>query len=513
MLLYLCASLSILTLFTVKRIYALRTRLPLPPGPRGWPIIGNLFDMPQDVPWRTFSHWGREYGEISSVTVFGQPVIVLNSVKAATELIGNKGKLYADRPELLPPGNFIGWKCVLPILKIGETFRLYRKLWHQESGTHAAIQKYHAFEETAMRTFLRGLEQTPQDFLAHSKTHITTVALGTTYGYKVRGAEDEAISIVELAMKEFSAVTAPGFALVSLVPVLRYLPKWLPFGDYIKKRGISVAFLDAVATPPYDAATRQIEAGQTDDCFLASAYKPSLTREESHNIKWLTATMAASGFTTRLSAFHGFFLIMALNPEAQRMAQTEIDHVVGTDRLPNFKDRERLPYVNALCRELSRFHPVVPTGLPHLALEDDVYNGYSIPKGSLVIANIGNMLHDPETYSNPDIFNPSRFLSSEEHVGERDIYDFLFGFGRRSCPGKVVADTSLFILAAMALAVFDISKFVDANGVTVEPVMKPLNGSVSHLEPFKCSVKPRSVAALALIMSHADGGMDECRGN
>ena len=82
-----------------------------------------------------------------------------------------------------------------------------------------------------------------------------------------------------------------------------------------------------------------------------------------------------------------FFLAMVLYPEAQRKAQAELLSIVGTSRLPEFDDRPMLPYVNALVRECTRWIPVTPLGAFHANINDDVYNGYFIPKGSIVFAN------------------------------------------------------------------------------------------------------------------------------
>jgi len=79
---------------------------------------------------------------------------------------------------------------------------------------------------------------------------------------------------------------------------------------------------------------------------------------------------------------------MTLYPEVQRKAQEEIDGVVGTDRLPSFQDRQNLPYVDAIVKEVLRWHPVAPMGIPHMTTEDDVYEGYLIPKGALLLPNI-----------------------------------------------------------------------------------------------------------------------------
>jgi cytochrome P450 len=83
-----------------------------------------------------------------------------------------------------------------------------------------------------------------------------------------------------------------------------------------------------------------------------------------------------------------FFLAMVLHPEVQLKAREEIDGVVGDNRLPTVQDRKHLPYVEAVLKEVFRFHPIAPMGLPHLVTEDDVYEGHLIPKGAMLIPNI-----------------------------------------------------------------------------------------------------------------------------
>jgi cytochrome P450 len=79
---------------------------------------------------------------------------------------------------------------------------------------------------------------------------------------------------------------------------------------------------------------------------------------------------------------------MALHPETRNKAQDELKRVVGTDRLPDFLDMENLPYVNALIKEVVRFFPVLPLGVPHRVIAEDEYQGMRIPKGSIVFSNI-----------------------------------------------------------------------------------------------------------------------------
>ena len=69
------------------------------------------------------------------------------------------------------------------------------------------------------------------------------------------------------------------------------------------------------------------------------------------------------------------FFCIVLHPEAQKRAQEEIDHVVGTDQLPMFEDRASLPYVEAVWRETLRWRPALPAGNAHATIADDEYNG------------------------------------------------------------------------------------------------------------------------------------------
>ena len=79
---------------------------------------------------------------------------------------------------------------------------------------------------------------------------------------------------------------------------------------------------------------------------------------------------------------------MMVFPDIQRKAQEEIDRVIGQDRLPTFKDRNNLPYIEATVKEVLRWHPVAPMGLPHTSTEDDICEGYLIPKGAMLLPNI-----------------------------------------------------------------------------------------------------------------------------
>ncbi|OJA14289.1 hypothetical protein AZE42_10371, partial [Rhizopogon vesiculosus] len=144
--------------------------------------------------------------------------------------------------------------------------------------------------------------------------------------------------------------------------------------------------------------------------------------------------------------------------------------------------------------ETLRWFPVVPLGIPHATVDDDVYEGYYIPKGATVMANTWSMARNPEKYPDPTRFMPERYMSkvaSEESVAHgRDDISFAFGFGRRVCVGRYVADASLFAAVVNILAVFRVER---APGWTVGPDCEGVKwtGGVTTHPVFPCIITPR----------------------
>jgi cytochrome P450 len=114
----------------------------------------------------------------------------------------------------------------------------------------------------------------------------------------------------------------------------------------------------------------------------------SVSEEGKQAIKEVAATGYAAGADTTVSALGTFFYAMAMCPDVQKKAQQEIDRIIGSDRLVTYDDRDSLPYVEAVYREVLRWRPVAPLGVARSTLEEDVYNGYYIPKGATVLINI-----------------------------------------------------------------------------------------------------------------------------
>ncbi|KAJ7469321.1 cytochrome P450 [Mycena galericulata] len=166
--------------------------------------------------------------------------------------------------------------------------------------------------------------------------------------------------------------------------------------------------------------------------------------------------------------------------------------------------QESLPYVAALVKEVLRWRTVTPIGFPHFSTIDDEYRGYRIPAGSIVIGNVWAILHNESMYPDPYAFKPERFLlDGKLNPAVRDP-QAVFGFGRRICPGRHMAMSSIWISIASILATFDITKAVGNNGEILEPSFQYTSELVSVPLPFKCSIRPRSKDAAVLVLGNSN---------
>ncbi|EPT02822.1 hypothetical protein FOMPIDRAFT_54955 [Fomitopsis schrenkii] len=484
----------------VYRFIKTRRRLPYPPGPRGWPIVGNIFDIPTEYQWKTFAQWGEKYGPIMSVSILGQRMVIINSAQVAVELLDRKSSIYSDRPHMVMIGEMVGWTRIVSLHNYGPRFRETRRLLSQMLGSREKVAHLAPLLEAEEHRFLLRVMRDPGSLVAQVRKAAGSIILMLAYGYEVQDDEDPYVAIVEKAMSEVSRAAKPAAFLVDFFPILKYVPTWFPGARWKRQALLLRSDLEAVCDIPFEFTKQQMNLGQATNNFVAINIEGETNNGRESILKDAAASMYAAGADTTVSAICSFVIAMMCSPDAQAKAQAEIDRVVGSERLPSLSDREQLPYVRALTWEVLRWQPIAPLGVPHRLTQDDVHNGYFIPKGTTVITNIWGMLRDPARYPEPDSFNPDRFLPLNGAEPEYDPRHIVFGFGRRVCPGSQLAETSLFIICALTLAVFRISKPI-IDGRVVEPSLEYTTGTISHPLPFACSITPRSPKAAALAHS------------
>ncbi|KAF8172938.1 cytochrome P450 [Mycena galopus ATCC 62051] len=500
--------LLIASLGIVSGYWALRARKTprLPRGPRGIPFLGNILDIPRETQWLKFSELADIWGDIFSLTVPGKTMIIVSSAQMAEDLLDVRGANFSDRMVFPVGGELAGFRDALPLVQYGDRVRKERKLFHQLFGTHAAIERFVPLVSAELHKLLRNIVLNPNGFMDEISRATGAITLRIAYGYHQRdGADrDPLLKRCETVAHRFFTSSTPGAFLVDIIPVLRYWPEWLPGGGFHTTSKKWFRETHETLDDGLNYVKNQMAAGTAEPSFLSA-----LLEAKSHDdylLKWAAITIEVGGSDTTAAQLEGFFLAMTLFPEIQAAAQREIDQVVGNDRLPDASDRAQLPYVDALCKEVIRWHVAAPLGVPHRTREDFIYDRGDglepllIPKDSLIIPNLWKMARDPERYVNPTVFDPSRFLSKEGREAEQDPGSICFGYGRRICPGQLLAEMVVFLGCSAILSVFNISKARE-NGAIVEPVVGQTAGSISHLLPFRCAVEPRNERAQALIES------------
>ncbi|KAJ7769656.1 cytochrome P450 [Mycena maculata] len=472
-----------------------RSKLPLPPGPRKWPLVGNLFDMPATFEWITYMEWSKKYNsDVLHLNVAGTSIIILSSAEAANELLEKRAGVYSDRARLPMVNELMGWDFAL-----GDNWRAHRRLFHEVFNLVAA-QSFRPKEREVCHELLYDILQRPDhDVLDHLRHMAAKIVLSVAYGIDVLPSNDPYVELAENAVDGLVTAIVPGRFLVDSIPLLKYVPAWFPGAGFQRQAAEWRRLSQGMRERPFAEATQKIALGNAPHSFtqdglrMAEAAGANKAREE-ELVKNVAGTMYTAGTGTTVSALGTFILAMLANPEAQKKAQAEIDVVVGQDRLPDFEDEASLPYVTALMKESMRWRNVTPIAIPHFLPVEDEYQGYRLPAGSIVIPNTWYTMY-PDPYS----FKPERYLLDGKPNPAVTDPDIVFGFGRRICPGRHMAHSSVWITLVSILATFDISKAVDENGQIIEPKYDYFAGLVVMPLSFKCSIKPRSEKARALI--------------
>ncbi|KIJ63854.1 hypothetical protein HYDPIDRAFT_59396, partial [Hydnomerulius pinastri MD-312] len=313
------------------------------------------------------------------------------------------------------------------------------------------------------------LLRSPDNFVHHLKSLAAAVIMMIAYGHQIDPQGDKYVKLAEEVRD--SGAGPPGTYLVDMLPALKYVPEWFP-GAYFKRRarwGKGLAL--QMRSEPHAMVKTKMATGNAVPCMtskLVDALSASPEADRDELIMNCTGTVYGAGADTTVAALTNFFLAMILYPGVQQKAQREIDSVIEKDRLPEFSDRASLPFIDCIVKETLRWKPVTPLGVPHSTTENDVYRDMFIPKDATVIPNLWAMLHDPEVYHNPEEFNPERYLPTETRDACPDPSRVMWGFGRRICPGRHLADSSLWMAMVSVLWAFNLEKPRDSQGNVIE---------------------------------------------
>ncbi|XP_038076158.1 cytochrome P450 2J6-like [Patiria miniata] len=185
------------------------------------------------------------------------------------------------------------------------------------------------------------------------------------------------------------------------------------------------------------------------------------------NLLYTVNDLFSAGSETTVTTMEWCLLYMAIHPEIQQRVQAEIDAVVGRNRLPRLADKPGLNLTRAVIWEVQRMASIVPLGLPHVAASDTQFQGFLIPKDTILVSNLWRINRDPKLWPEPEKFKPERFLNDEGKAFKPEEF-IPFGVGRRICLGEHLAKMELFIFFSYFMHQFTFQKPADAPPYTLE---------------------------------------------
>ncbi|CAH1790747.1 unnamed protein product [Owenia fusiformis] len=418
----------------------------LPPGLPSWPILGSLpyLDIKNLLEQLLKLH--RKYGDVMTIHMGSKPYVFLNSYNVIKEAFVAQKEYFSDRPDSL----FVNMLARVKgetgmILAKGDTRNHVRGIVAKALNKTFNVGKTQ-FENNVMEevhVLLDHLDEKTKPYdMRWSLTMCTSnivhvLNLGKRFAYDDESFQEQLEGEKELFEFFIKAQILDPF------PLLRFLP-----GDIF---GYKKCLANQTIRNKF--FTKHLEENQENDCLLK--HWKEMAKEDPNSIEIeslivLVYELFEGSIHTNSSTLYIALAYMLNNPGVQEKIHKLIDENIGQDRQPTIADRKHLQYIDAVCYETLRLMPIGPMGIPHICSKTTTLAGYTIPESAILIPNLYAVHHDPNTWPNPEKFDPSRFIDEEGKLQNHDKI-IPFSMGKRVCPGKEVAKMSLFLVLTSLL--------------------------------------------------------------
>ncbi|XP_010519775.1 PREDICTED: dihomomethionine N-hydroxylase-like [Tarenaya hassleriana] len=460
---------------TLITVFAKRYRLGsvrrLPPGPPGWPVIGNLAGMIKNRPVHKWMH--RVMDEMKTDIAcfrFGNVhVVTVTSKEIAREALVDKDEVLADRPEMYSSGQMSGGFKTPVCSRYGQQWKKMRKLMTSELMSPGRL-KWLLDARTAEADNILAYAHS---LYKQSSKAVNVRDITMTYAHAVvmrmmfgrRHFKEEAMDGEMSPMeRDHLEATFKGLGCLFSFSVSDYVPflRGRVLDEREKMAREASHLMDKYNELIIDERIKlwrerdgKKEIGDWLDIFVSlndDEGEPLLTPEE---IKAECKDIFLATIDNPTNNVEWTLAEMLNRPETLERATEELDEIVGKDRLAQESDIPKLNYIKACSRESFRLHPVSPFVPPHVAMEDTTLAGYFVPKGSHVLVSRVGLGRNPKIWDEPDVFRPERHLGSTEvNLLEPEMRFVSFSTGRRGCIGGKLGTYMTVMLLARLLQGF-----------------------------------------------------------
>ncbi|KAH7381516.1 cytochrome P450 [Pyrenochaeta sp. MPI-SDFR-AT-0127] len=464
----------------------------------GFPLIGRVWDIPRQHSYKRFKDWSDSYGPIFSINIFGINHIWLASDKIANDLLSKRATKHSDRPSINQLLDSKTEPEYLPLLGYNDIWKRQRRIVTQFM-TNSSKTKFHQVPYLELGQFLTELLAKPENYETIMENYtgrvISRLAFGVPDHY-----ED-----IKMYSHGLLKAISPAAYITNIIPQLKSLPAWISPWKWTEKsrHGAERIFFMRML----DSVKERMSTGTAAPSYmkdvLQNQHKTNLPDTEA---AYIVGMIGLAGVLTTSSSMMTYVLAMTLYPQWQKKLQEEVDRVCG-DRLPQLSDSPNMPILRAVVMELIRWRPITPSSIPHETTEDDIYDGYFIPKGTYIHPNQWAITRDASMYPDPEVFNPDRWLNPAYPTYKEPITKFpciqnftTFGYGRRLCMGMDLVEQEFFVaMGAMAWACC-IEKKRDELGREIHvPEHEYSTYLISRPKAFAFNLVPRSEKKVRLI--------------
>nr|AJD25188.1 cytochrome P450 CYP77A28 [Salvia miltiorrhiza] len=471
-------------------------KLKLPPGPPGYPVVGNLFQVA--FSGKPFFQYIRDllpiYGPIFTLKMGTRTMIVVASNDLAYEALIEKGPIFATRPSENPTRIiFSSNKFSVNAAYYGPVWRSLRRNMVQNMLSTARIRDFRKTRDLAMDRLVDRLaaEAAANDgavwVLRNARFAVFCILLDMCFGVEM---DEKTIQSVDDMMKSVLIVLDPRMD--------DFLPILSPFFSKQRKRVQAVRKKQIETLVPLIEKRRQewIKHGSASNSFAyldtlfdlkVEGRKSAPTNEE---LVTLCSEFLNGGTDTTATAVEWAVARLIENPAIQCRLADEIRATVGEKKVDE-KDVERMPYLNAVVKELLRKHPPTYFALTHAVTEPTRLGGYDIPTSASVEFFSAGIAEDPKVWSDPERFDPDRFFAGREEAditGVTGVKMMPFGVGRRICPGLGMATVHVNLMLARMVQEFEWSGYPDTAKVDLT---EKLEFTVVMKNSLRAGIKPR----------------------
>ncbi|KAG1795220.1 cytochrome P450, partial [Suillus variegatus] len=410
--------------------------LPLPPSPLTWRPRGH-FISPRN-PFLTVAGWIDEHGPLITIRSGTKRIVIIGRHDTVVDIMEKQGGSLADRPRLVAAGEILNGGLSVILTPSGNMWRRMRRALHTHLQPKSA-EEYQPLHMSHAKNMVIIILEDPVNFQNHVATYAATTITKVAYGKTTpSSANDPEARLVRENFQLLRQTLRPGAYLVDMIPWLKYLPR------YAQELKCGFERNKQLNTDQLNRVKRQIQSNvDVGPSFvkymLENVQVHGLTETE---MAFLTGSFYAAGFDTTTLAICTVLMAAACFPDEQAKVQAELDAVVGRDRVPTFADEQSLPHLHAFISEALRWRPLVPSGMAHRTTKEVIWavyqKNYCIPAGTTVIGHHWSISRDPDIFPEPNAFRPERWTNDQGCLRD-DLKFFVFGFGRRVCPGQHVA--------------------------------------------------------------------------